>query len=145
MSRKPCFDRFYLLRLAATKMSGMAYWANHCEACGAIQGDHYIHEADGPYWPQDDSALSSDARARTGHSAGLGNRPARALGWDASKISASVGDEIRKIVLGVEVPMTRVLDLENGLGLTLPDFKGFSDYAAIVEQKRLWPAVKAGR
>ncbi len=46
------------LRLAATKMSGMTYWANHCETCGAIQGDHYVHEVDGPYWPRDDSVLA---------------------------------------------------------------------------------------
>jgi hypothetical protein len=46
------------MRFAAAKTSGMAYWANHCLSCGAIQGDHYVHEVDGPYWPQHDANLA---------------------------------------------------------------------------------------
>ncbi|HEL5340017.1 TPA: hypothetical protein UOJ00_003014 [Stenotrophomonas maltophilia] len=44
-------------RLAATRTSGMTYWANHCRICGAVHGDHYVGGADGPFWPQDEAAL----------------------------------------------------------------------------------------
>ena len=47
------------MHLAATQMSGVAYWANHCQACGAIQGDHFVRQVDGPYWPTNDAALST--------------------------------------------------------------------------------------
>lgn len=45
------------MRLAATKASGITYWANHCQVCKAVQGDHYVSGVDGPYWPQNDEAL----------------------------------------------------------------------------------------
>lgn len=46
------------MRLAATKTSGITYWANHCQVCGAVQGDHDVVGFDGPYWPHDDEALA---------------------------------------------------------------------------------------
>ncbi len=52
-------------------------------------------------------------------------------------MSASAGDEKRKIVLAVDRRYDEVLDLENGLGLTLPEFIGSGDYADIVEKKRV--------
>lgn len=31
--------------------AGMDYYANHCEHCGALQGDYYLHmEPDGPFF-----------------------------------------------------------------------------------------------
>ena len=45
------------MRLAATLTFGKTYWANHCQTCGAIQGDHFVREVDGPFWPQDEAAL----------------------------------------------------------------------------------------
>lgn len=44
------------IRLAATKTAGITCWANHCQVCGAVHGDHYVGGFDGPYWPQDDEA-----------------------------------------------------------------------------------------
>ena len=46
------------MRPAATKTSGITYCANHCQICGAVQGDHYVGGVNGPYWPQDDEALA---------------------------------------------------------------------------------------
>lgn len=46
------------MRLASTRTSGQTYYAHHCATCGALQGDHYVFSPDGPYWPQDDVALS---------------------------------------------------------------------------------------
>lgn len=37
------------LRLAESRTAGFAYWANHCQTCGALQGDHYLFGVDGPY------------------------------------------------------------------------------------------------
>lgn len=44
------------LQPASTKASGMTYWANHCLACGSVQGDHFVQGVDGPYWFQDGAA-----------------------------------------------------------------------------------------
>lgn len=46
------------VRLAPTATSRLTYHANHCETCGAIQGDHYLHGPDGPYFPQTDADLA---------------------------------------------------------------------------------------
>lgn len=51
-------DRAPWIRFAPTKASGTTYWANHCAVCGTIQGDHYVHEVDGPFWPQCDADLA---------------------------------------------------------------------------------------
>jgi len=67
------------MRLAATKTSGITYWANHCQVCGAVQGDHYVGGVDGPYWPQDDEAL---ARLRFVRGAG----PLRAAGSSSQSL-----------------------------------------------------------
>lgn len=46
------------LRMSATRTSGLTYLAHHCITCGAVQGDHFVFDPDGPYWPQDDKALA---------------------------------------------------------------------------------------
>jgi hypothetical protein len=46
------------MHLASTKTSGITYWANHGQVCGAAQGDHYIGGVDGTYWSQDDKVLA---------------------------------------------------------------------------------------
>lgn len=35
--------------MATTKGSGTRYLANHCQACGAIQGDFHLFGVDGPF------------------------------------------------------------------------------------------------
>jgi len=47
------------LRMAHTRSSGTVYLAHHCATCGAVQGDHFIHGIDGPYWPEDGLAFAS--------------------------------------------------------------------------------------
>ncbi|KAF1698046.1 hypothetical protein CSC62_06610 [Pseudoxanthomonas jiangsuensis] len=46
------------LRQAHTRTADQHYFAHHCTNCGALQGDHYVFSFGGPYWPQDDAALS---------------------------------------------------------------------------------------
>jgi hypothetical protein len=38
------------MRMAPTRTSGMTYLANHCQ-CGAVQGDHYLGEPGGAFFP----------------------------------------------------------------------------------------------
>jgi hypothetical protein len=45
------------LRLAGSHTAGFAYWANHCQMCGALQGDHYLFGVNGPYGPQNEEQL----------------------------------------------------------------------------------------
>ncbi len=35
--------------MATTKGPGTRYLANHCQACGAIQGDFHLFGVDGPF------------------------------------------------------------------------------------------------
>jgi hypothetical protein len=38
-------------RLDTSKTLGAMYWMNHCQACGAKIGDHFLHrESDGPFF-----------------------------------------------------------------------------------------------
>lgn len=47
------------LRYASTKTSGMTYLANHCAHCGAVLGDHYLCEPDGPFWLETHAEFSA--------------------------------------------------------------------------------------
>ncbi|NIK63490.1 hypothetical protein FHR48_001002 [Xanthomonas arboricola] len=40
------------LRDSGRELSGTTYWANRCEACGAIQGDHFVIGVNGPFFPR---------------------------------------------------------------------------------------------
>ncbi|MDV3514695.1 hypothetical protein [Stenotrophomonas sp. C1657] len=40
------------LKLGHSGSLGEAYWANHCGTCDALQGDHFLHGVDGPFFPQ---------------------------------------------------------------------------------------------
>lgn len=40
------------LRYARTETYGATYLANHCEQCGALQGDWFVFGVDGPFFPQ---------------------------------------------------------------------------------------------
>jgi len=42
---------------ARTIGADLTYWANHCTACNAVQGDHYLFGPDGPFFPQTDEEL----------------------------------------------------------------------------------------
>lgn len=39
------------IQLRATKTSQLTYFLNTCEHCGAVQGDWYLTEPDGPFFP----------------------------------------------------------------------------------------------
>ena len=39
----------------ASRTAAMTYYANHCEHCGVLIGDHYLREPDGPFWPMSES------------------------------------------------------------------------------------------
>jgi hypothetical protein len=36
------------LQLRVTKQAGGKYWANNCPSCGALQGENYVYEPEGP-------------------------------------------------------------------------------------------------
>jgi len=39
-------------KIAYSKTAESSYWANHCEHCGALQGDFFLHsEPDGAFFP----------------------------------------------------------------------------------------------
>lgn len=38
-------------RQAHSRTVGVTYYANHCSSCNAFQGDHFLHGANGPFWP----------------------------------------------------------------------------------------------
>lgn len=46
---RPSFKR------AASRTAAMTYYANHCEHCGVLIGDHFLREPDGPFWPMSTS------------------------------------------------------------------------------------------
>lgn len=45
------------IHLSATKTSQMSYIHNACEHCGAAQGDWYLAEPDGPFFPTRPEAI----------------------------------------------------------------------------------------
>lgn len=46
------------LRPAYAQTSDTEYLAHHCVSCDALQGDYFVFNPDGPYWPQDDAAIA---------------------------------------------------------------------------------------
>lgn len=46
------------IRLAASRAAGRTYLANVC-ACGALQGDWYLTEPDGPFFPLSDAGVAA--------------------------------------------------------------------------------------
>lgn len=57
-----CQERLPGLRMASTRMSGTTYLANHCLICGSVQGAHFVHGPDGPFWPDADESLAAGIR-----------------------------------------------------------------------------------
>jgi hypothetical protein len=46
-------------RLSHCSATQSAYWANHCEQCGEVLGDHELHcELDGAFMPSSEAAAS---------------------------------------------------------------------------------------
>lgn len=39
--------------------AGAGYWMNHCEHCGAKQGDHFVQEPNGPFWPYTEAEMDA--------------------------------------------------------------------------------------
>jgi len=47
-------------RLSHCSATQSAYWANHCEHCGEVLGDHELHcELDGAFMPSSETAASN--------------------------------------------------------------------------------------
>ncbi|XQA66839.1 hypothetical protein ACM9XC_05715 [Xanthomonas sacchari] len=40
------------LKPGRSETANTIYWANHCEICAAIQGDHFVLGVNGPFFPQ---------------------------------------------------------------------------------------------
>lgn len=47
------------LKPGRSETANATYWANHCKACGAIQGDHFVRGVDGPFFPQDQAGVDA--------------------------------------------------------------------------------------
>lgn len=47
------------LKLGPSGTANATYWANHCQACGVIQGDYFVLGINGPFFPQ--SRTEADA------------------------------------------------------------------------------------
>lgn len=43
------------VQFLSSSTAGSSYWANACRHCGALQGDWFLTEADGPFFPSDPS------------------------------------------------------------------------------------------
>ena len=51
-------SRFF--RLAHSAVTSSSYWANHCEHCGTLLGDHELHcEPDGAFMPSSEAAAAN--------------------------------------------------------------------------------------
>lgn len=46
------------MRMAISASTKTVYLTNHCVPCGALQGDHFVHGVDGPFFPQSDHDVS---------------------------------------------------------------------------------------
>jgi len=52
-------------RRAFSKATQSSYWANHCSACGALQGEfHLFEELGGPFLPRDSDGLTGQRAFR---------------------------------------------------------------------------------
>ncbi len=48
-----------LFRFAHSAVTSSSYWANHCEHCGTLLGDHELHcEPDGAFMPSSETAAA---------------------------------------------------------------------------------------
>ena len=48
-----------LFRLSPSAATSSSYWANHCEHCGTLLGDHELHcEPDGAFMPSSEAAAA---------------------------------------------------------------------------------------
>ena len=62
------------LRYSHTEGSGGTYLANHCQQCGAVQGDWFVFGVDGPFFPQTPEELAKiHVSAGTGEFHGIGS------------------------------------------------------------------------
>ena len=49
-----------VFRLAHSAATSSSYWANHCEHCGTLLGDHELHcEPDGAFMPPSEAAAAN--------------------------------------------------------------------------------------
>ena len=57
-SRLDGLSQYY--RVSRRSATQSAYWANHCEHCGEVLGDHELHcELDGAFMPSSETAASN--------------------------------------------------------------------------------------
>ncbi|NIK06855.1 hypothetical protein FHY11_000321 [Xanthomonas arboricola] len=58
------------------------YLANHCQACDALQGDHFVYGPDGPFFPQDRAGVDQ-LKVIPGHGAVMASASTAQSGWMA--------------------------------------------------------------
>lgn len=42
-----------------SRTASTSYWMNHCQHCGAKQGDFFVHGPEGPFWPYDETQMDA--------------------------------------------------------------------------------------
>ncbi|MEC3888913.1 hypothetical protein [Xanthomonas campestris] len=58
------------------------YLTNHCQACDALQGDHFVYGPDGPFFPQDRAGVDQ-LKVIPGHGAVMASASTAQSGWIA--------------------------------------------------------------
>lgn len=55
------------MQMASSATAKRSYLANHCVRCDALQGDYFVHDVDGPFFPQTEEDIGRiDVHAGTG-------------------------------------------------------------------------------
>ncbi|WP_340650055.1 hypothetical protein [Pseudoxanthomonas winnipegensis] len=63
-----------------SKTANQTYLANHCQACDALQGDHFIYGPDGPFFPQDQASVDQ-LKVIQGHGPLMASASTAQSGW----------------------------------------------------------------
>ncbi|MDQ1109310.1 hypothetical protein QE424_002469 [Stenotrophomonas rhizophila] len=71
-----------------SQTADQTYWANHCQTCDALQGDHFVYSPDGPFFPQDQAGVDQ-LKVMPGHGPLMASASTAQSGWmDLVKLPA---------------------------------------------------------
>lgn len=68
------------LKPSYSQMTVQTHLANHCQACDALQGDHFVYTPDGPFFPQDQAGVDQ-LKVIRGHGPLMASASAAQSGW----------------------------------------------------------------
>ncbi|QEO96965.1 hypothetical protein [Xanthomonas oryzae] len=71
-----------------SQTANQTYLANHCQACDALQGDHFVYSPDGSFFPQNQAGVDQ-LKIIPGHGPLMASASTAQSGWmDLIKIPA---------------------------------------------------------